>query len=140
MAAERWWKFYLDFRMPPTTTPKPSTGPPQALIERINYLGRLLTHLPTTLPAGPTNAPYRFFLDEDWVIFAGFQERGARVQALIPFLKALVKQMNPGERETFEAGWMDKLVCGAKDLGQWRKNPIPNQKTPGARRARSWRN
>ncbi|KAJ6460178.1 hypothetical protein C8R45DRAFT_1109067 [Mycena sanguinolenta] len=128
--------------MPPTTIPKPSTGPPQALIERINYLGQLLTLLPTTLPAGPTNAPYRFFLDEDRVTFAGsilpevqraleasfetfngphipvrFQECSAHVQALIPFLKASVKQMNPGEREAFEAAWMDKLVGGAKESG-----------------------
>ncbi|KAK6995993.1 hypothetical protein R3P38DRAFT_2655584 [Favolaschia claudopus] len=127
--------------MPHTQTPKPATGPPQALIERLNYLGQLLVHLPNTLPV-VSDAAYRFYLDEDRVVFAGsvapeleraldasfgtwenqhlpvrFRERGPRVQALVSFLKAAVKRMAPTERKAFETRWLDKLVQGAKDSG-----------------------
>ncbi|KAJ6472516.1 hypothetical protein C8R45DRAFT_1164232 [Mycena sanguinolenta] len=114
-----------DYRMPPTTAKLP-TGPPQALIEHINYLNKLLTNLPPTLPLGLTNAPYHFFLDEDCVTFAGavFPEAQRVLEAsfetwqgpaLIPFLKSVDKRMTPGERNVFEAGRMDKLINGAKD-------------------------
>ncbi|KAJ7889710.1 hypothetical protein B0H13DRAFT_1887903 [Mycena leptocephala] len=128
--------------MPPLKVPVPSTGPPQALIEWINYLKTLLSGLPQTLPLEPLHWRYRFYLDEDSVGVARtvfpeashtlevsfetgktrdmpvrFTERSARVQALVPFLKSAVKRMNPSERNSFETTWIDKLIKGAKDSG-----------------------
>ncbi|KAJ7762678.1 hypothetical protein B0H16DRAFT_1884097 [Mycena metata] len=121
--------------MPPRTM---STGPPQALIERVNYLKQLLSNLPSTLPLELTNSSYRFYLDQDRVaattllqeanrvLEASFEtqrttvkflERGQRVQGLAPFLKQVIKQMNSTERKAFETAWLDKLIQGAKDSG-----------------------
>jgi hypothetical protein len=107
------------------TASRPSKGPPQALISRIDYLQKLLKHLPTSLPLDPQDSMYRFYLDEDRVADARtvfpeagwaleisfgtwkkaamrFEERGARITALGPFLKAAVKRMSPGKREAFD--------------------------------------
>ncbi|KAJ7128500.1 hypothetical protein C8R44DRAFT_732842 [Mycena epipterygia] len=127
--------------MPPCP-PKPSTGPPHPLISRIDYLGQLLNHLPTTIPLDPPDSLYRFYLDEDRVTDAGsvfpetgraleisfgtwqrkespvtFMERGARLNSLAPFLKKAVKRMSPSERTVFETSWIDRLVKAAKDCG-----------------------
>ncbi|KAJ7702058.1 hypothetical protein B0H14DRAFT_2648180 [Mycena olivaceomarginata] len=121
--------------------PRPSTGSPQALIYRIEYLQKLLKHLPLSLPLDPEDSAYRFYLDEDRVAEAGtvfpeagraleisfgtwkrdvvlkFEERGARVMALAPFLKAVVKRMSAGEREAFENAWIERLIKAAKESG-----------------------
>jgi hypothetical protein len=49
----------------------PSTDPPQAFIERINYLKMLLSGLPQTLPLERMVSRYRFYLDEGRVAGAG---------------------------------------------------------------------
>ncbi|KAJ7024076.1 hypothetical protein C8F04DRAFT_1192814 [Mycena alexandri] len=124
--------------MPPLAMSKPSTGPPQALIERINYLKQLLSNLPSTLPLERTNSTYHFYLDEDRVaettllqetnrvLEVSFEtqrttiksmERGVRVQGLVPFLKKVIKHMNPSERKAFETAWLNRLIQGAKDSG-----------------------
>ncbi|KAJ7913814.1 hypothetical protein B0H13DRAFT_1873557 [Mycena leptocephala] len=112
---------------------KPSTGPPQALISRIDYLPRLLKRLPESLPLDPPESPYQFYLDEDRVADAGtvypvigrafelsfgtwksrdavvrIEERGSRVVALAPFLKSAIKRMSARERETFTEAWIDR--------------------------------
>ncbi|KAJ6449476.1 hypothetical protein C8R45DRAFT_917279 [Mycena sanguinolenta] len=121
---------------------KPSAGPPQALIPRINYLQSLLQHLPQTLPLDPPESTCQFYIDEDRVADAGtvypivgralelsfgtwksrdaavrFEERGLRVAALGPFLKEAVKRMTANERGTFEEAWIGRLVQAAKDSG-----------------------
>ncbi|KAJ7222719.1 hypothetical protein C8J57DRAFT_1253667 [Mycena rebaudengoi] len=120
---------------------KPATGPPQALISRINHLQNLLKHLPNSLPLNPPQSNYQFYVDEDRVADAEsvfpvaaralelsfgtwkrdtvvkFEERGARLKALGPFLKAVVKRMTPREREDFQAAWIDRLVNAAKESG-----------------------
>ncbi|KAJ7347601.1 hypothetical protein DFH08DRAFT_960902 [Mycena albidolilacea] len=129
--------------MSPKTQPaKPSTGPPQALLARIKYLGQLLKHLPSTIPENPSESPYRFYLNEDRIADTGtvfpeagqaleisfgtwksrdapviFSERGRRLQALVPFLKNVVKRMNTSERSAFKKSWIDRLVKAAKDCG-----------------------
>ncbi|KAJ7692093.1 hypothetical protein B0H17DRAFT_1061886 [Mycena rosella] len=120
---------------------KPSTGPPQALISRIDHLQRLLNHLPLSLPLDPVESNYQFYLDEDKVAEAGtvfpiagralelsfgtwkrgsvlrFEERGTRLAALGPFLKNVVKRMSAGERENFKIAWIDRLVTAATESG-----------------------
>ncbi|KAJ6563873.1 hypothetical protein B0H19DRAFT_1067479 [Mycena capillaripes] len=123
--------------MPPK--PRDATGPPQALIYRIDYLQDLLKHLPSSLPLDPPESLYQFYLDEDWAADAGtvfpvagralelsfdtwkkdsmvkFTERGSRVAALGPFLKSVLKRMMAGERVAFETAWIDscwKLLLG----------------------------
>ncbi|KAJ6560757.1 hypothetical protein DFH09DRAFT_1482298 [Mycena vulgaris] len=128
--------------MPGGKKPKASTGPPQALIERVNYLKQLLVHLPETLPLDPPASLYRLYLDEDRVAEAEtvfpeacralevsfgtwqrkdtpvkFVERGLRLAALVPFLKAAIKRMSPSERDAFDAAWIEKLIHGAKESG-----------------------
>ncbi|KAJ7683487.1 hypothetical protein B0H14DRAFT_3535140 [Mycena olivaceomarginata] len=128
--------------MAPTTN-KPSTGPPQALVARIDYLQKLLKHLPLYLTLEREDSTYRFYLDEDrvadvgsvfpetgrasetsfgtWRMGAGavvrFEERGARVAALGPFLKGTVKRMSASERVSFEEAWISSLIQAAKDSG-----------------------
>ncbi|KAJ7685883.1 hypothetical protein B0H17DRAFT_1137361 [Mycena rosella] len=121
--------------------PRPSTGPPQALIERIDYLQSLINHLPTTLPLDPPESLYQLYLDEDCVTDCGtvfpvvghalelsfetwkrasvlrFKERGSRLNALGPFLKMVVKRMTPSEHVAFETSWIDRLLQAAKDSG-----------------------
>ncbi|KAJ7256086.1 hypothetical protein C8J57DRAFT_1517808 [Mycena rebaudengoi] len=120
---------------------RPSTGPSQALIERINYLKQLLSHLPETIPLNPESSLYRFYLNEDHVardgsVFAEtcraldvsfktqmadtplkITERGTRLEALLPFLRNTIKRMTSAERVTFEGLWIDKLIKGAKASG-----------------------
>ncbi|KAJ6503721.1 hypothetical protein C8R45DRAFT_924066 [Mycena sanguinolenta] len=121
--------------MPPTTTKLP-TGPPQALIERINYLNKLLTNpyllvrqmrhtvsssmKKASLFSGAVFPEAQYVLEASFETWQGpvrFREHGDRVQALIPFLTPVVKQMTPGEWNMFGAGWMDKLINGAKESG-----------------------
>ncbi|KAJ7347260.1 hypothetical protein DFH08DRAFT_960607 [Mycena albidolilacea] len=126
--------------MAPTTN-NPSTGPPQALIARIDYLQKLLKHLPLSLPLEHEDSPYRFYLDEDHVADTGsvfpeaggaleilfrtwrmgtvvrFEEGGVRVVALGPFLKRTVNRMSASERVSFEEAWITRLIQAAKDSG-----------------------
>jgi hypothetical protein len=65
--------------MSPKVQPaKPSTGPPQALLACIKYLGQLLEHLPSTIPENPSELSYPFYLDEDCIPDTGtvFPEAG----------------------------------------------------------------
>ncbi|KAJ7624176.1 hypothetical protein B0H17DRAFT_1151323 [Mycena rosella] len=134
-------KKFLCIGMPPKP-PKPSTGPPQALVECLNYLKELLVHLPEVLPLNPDTSLYRFCLDEDCVADAEsvfpetghaleisfgtwkskegqvrFVERGTRLQALVLFLQSAIRRMTPSEREAFEKVWVDRLIKGMKDSG-----------------------
>jgi hypothetical protein len=126
--------------MPPKV-PRPATGPSQELVSRIDYLQKLLKHLPLSLPLDPAESPYQFYLNEDEVATAGttypaaeralqlsfeigtrdslvkFKERGSRVNALGPFLKRAVKRMTSSERDLFQKAWVDRLVRAAKDSG-----------------------
>ncbi|KAJ6626825.1 hypothetical protein B0H10DRAFT_1941463 [Mycena sp. CBHHK59/15] len=61
---------------------KVSTGPPQALISCIEYLQKLLLHLPTTLPLDPPDSLYQFYLDEDRVADGGVFPTASRALEL----------------------------------------------------------
>ncbi|KAJ7811455.1 hypothetical protein B0H13DRAFT_2383893 [Mycena leptocephala] len=126
--------------MAPTTN-RPSTGPPQALVARMEYFQKLLKHLPLSLPLEREDSTYRFYLDEDRIADAGSvfpeagraleisfgtwkmgavvrcKERGARVAALGPFLKGAVKRMSASERVSFEEAWINRLIQAVKDSG-----------------------
>ncbi|KAJ7861523.1 hypothetical protein B0H14DRAFT_2575883 [Mycena olivaceomarginata] len=70
--------------MAPTTN-KPLTGPPQALVARIDYLQKLLKHLPLSLTLEREDSTYRFYLDEDRVADVGsvFPEAGRASETLL---------------------------------------------------------
>ncbi|KAJ6565988.1 hypothetical protein B0H10DRAFT_2112089, partial [Mycena sp. CBHHK59/15] len=138
------------------TEPKASTGPPQALIYRIEHLQQLLKHLPSSLPLDPAESLYQFYEGEDRVANAGtvfpvagralelsfgtwerdavvkFTERGSRVTALGPFLKNVVKRMTPSERVSFEKAWIGRLLQAAKDSGAppAKKNRVDTRASP----------
>ncbi|KAJ7331529.1 hypothetical protein DFH08DRAFT_881753 [Mycena albidolilacea] len=59
-----------------------------------------------------------------------FEERGARITALGPFLKAAVKRMSPGEREAFEKAWIDRLLQAAKESGAVMPSSVPQAREP----------
>ncbi|KAJ6453009.1 hypothetical protein C8R47DRAFT_997886 [Mycena vitilis] len=124
-------------------TSKASTGPPQALIYRIEYLQQLLKHLPLSLPVDPPESLYQFYLDEDRITETGgavypvasralemsfgtwrdrnaavkFTERGSCVVALGPFLKKVIRRLSPSERDSFEDAWIGRLIDAAKTSG-----------------------
>ncbi|KAG6855548.1 hypothetical protein H0H87_001298 [Tephrocybe sp. NHM501043] len=109
--------------------PKPSTGPPRHLIERIEHLQKLLKNLPDTIPLHTLASPsaYHFGLDNEKVEERGtlgalshclkinfktwkgkdveikFKERGPSISvALINFMKHAVKEMSPTDWTVFD--------------------------------------
>jgi hypothetical protein len=126
-----------------TTAPKPVTGPPQALVSRIDHLRDLLCNLPSALPENPTHSLYNFSIDPEILKDGGhfsavshalevsfethllrlqnrtiiFTERGNRLETLVKFLKTGVKHMSPGERTTFQEAWLERLITAAVDSG-----------------------
>ncbi|KAJ7743728.1 hypothetical protein DFH07DRAFT_777341 [Mycena maculata] len=133
---------------------KPVTGPPQALISRIDHLHDLLRHLPSSLPENPSHSLYDFGLNADRLEDGGYFaavghalevsfethllriqdrpllliERGERHNALVKMLKKGVKNMSPGERITFQEAWIERLITSAIDLGA--KIPSKKRKAP----------
>lgn len=118
-------------------------GPPQELISRITHLHNLLCNLPKTLPENPPHSLYQFHLDKDRLKQGGyfaaaghalelsfethllhiqgrpirFSERGERHDELQKFLKKAVKEMTPGERDSFKEAWIERLITAAIDSG-----------------------
>jgi hypothetical protein len=137
--------------MAPRVAPvKPITGPPQALISRIEHLGDLLRNLPSSLPEKPSHSLYNFWTDPEILKDGGhfsavthalgvsfethllslqgrtlvFTERGERLDTVVKFLKTGVKHMSPGERTTFQGAWLERLITAAVDSGA----KIPSKK------------
>ncbi len=124
---------------------KPVTGPPQALISRIDYLGRLLKGLPSSLPLDPPeiSSTYFFDLDDNDVKAEGtlyaltqnlercfqthalgggeklrFRERGKRCGNLVKLLKTAMREIsNDKDREFIGEVWVERLIQAAKDTG-----------------------
>ncbi|KAJ6554851.1 hypothetical protein B0H19DRAFT_1294878, partial [Mycena capillaripes] len=135
-------------------TTKPVTGPPQALVSRIEHFQDLLRHLPATLDENPTHSLYRFSIDPEILKQGGhfsavghalevsfetdrlrlqgrpmlFIERGRRLDDLVKMLKIGVKYMSPGERTTFQEAWLERLIAAAVDSGA----KIPSKKRKAA--------
>ncbi|KAF7372598.1 DDE superfamily protein [Mycena venus] len=129
--------------MASATKDKAPKGPPQELISRIMHLHNLLCNLPESLPENPPHSLYNFHFDEDKLDMGGyfaasghtleisfethllriqgrsilFTERGRRHDDLQKFLKKAVKEMSPGERETFRAAWIERLITAAVASG-----------------------
>ncbi|KAF8207758.1 hypothetical protein K438DRAFT_1755176 [Mycena galopus ATCC 62051] len=125
------------------TTAKKVTGPPQALISRIEHLHDLLRNLPSSLPNNPPQSLYNFSLDPEILKDGGhfsavghalevsfethllrlqgrtimFVERGARLDTLVKLLKTGVKHMSPGERNSFQEAWLEQRITAAVDSG-----------------------
>ncbi|KAJ7843751.1 hypothetical protein B0H14DRAFT_2585528 [Mycena olivaceomarginata] len=126
--------------MAPRVAPaKPVTGPPQALISRIEHLADLLHNLPSSLPEKPSHSLYNFWTDPEILKDGGhfsavshalevsfethllslqgrtlvFTERGERLDTLVKFLKTGVKHMSPGERTTFQGAWLERLITAS---------------------------
>jgi hypothetical protein len=124
----------------PAKPAKPSTGPSQALIARIEHLDSLLKHLPQSLPIDPSVSKYHLNLDEDILADGGplaaasrclelcfetwqmartgdgnihFRERGSRLKALIVFMKTTVKKMTEADRAVFKDAWLERLIRAA---------------------------
>ncbi|KAJ7216513.1 hypothetical protein GGX14DRAFT_391330 [Mycena pura] len=118
------------------------TGPSKELHERIDYLGELIAHLPTSLPDKSANDldALRFALDPDTLEDGGpfaagsralevafqvhrhggrilVQQRGSAIQSLILFLKLVFKKLSPTEREAFADAWLKRLVQAVKEAG-----------------------
>ncbi|KAJ6494140.1 hypothetical protein DFH09DRAFT_1337807 [Mycena vulgaris] len=142
---------------PKISAVKPVTGPPQALVSRIEHLGDLLRNLPSSLPEKPSHSLYNFWIDPEILKDGGhfsavthalevsfethllhlqgrtiiFTERGKRLNALVKFLKTGVKYMSPGERTTFQGAWLERLITAAVDSGA----KIPSRKRKAAAEA-----
>ncbi|KAF7797951.1 hypothetical protein EIP86_009158 [Pleurotus ostreatoroseus] len=126
------------------------SGPPANLISRIQYLEKLLQHLPTDLPQEPGESTYHFGLDEEDIKEEGywyalnrnlevsfgthklrgeclrFTERGARLSNLIKMFKHAVKMLSPSERDFFREHWLERLISAAFDSGA----KLPVRKRP----------
>jgi hypothetical protein len=121
---------------------KPSKGPSQALVSRIDHLRTLLSHLPETLPLNPENSTYHFGIDEERVEERGvlgafshnmeicfrtferqdslglrFTERGDRVLNLVTVMKSAVKKMSEAERSAFKDAWLERFITAATASG-----------------------
>ncbi|THU80666.1 hypothetical protein K435DRAFT_600201, partial [Dendrothele bispora CBS 962.96] len=120
---------------------KPSKGPSQHLIERIDHLRNLLHNLPDSLPLNPpaSESTYHFALVPEDLEERGafgavshsleigfgqqpdgilhFRERGERLEELIRMLKAGVKIMSDTDRSAFQSAWLERLINAAKSDG-----------------------
>ena len=141
--------------MPPKrNAQKMSTGPPQELISRIAHLHQLLCNLPKELPENPPHSLYSFNFDKNKLEMGGyfaaaghalelsfethlltiqgrrirFSERGERHVELQKFLKKAVKEMTPGERDSFRQAWIERLITAAVESGA--KIPSKKRKEP----------
>ncbi|KAE9388771.1 hypothetical protein BT96DRAFT_947346 [Gymnopus androsaceus JB14] len=126
----------------PAKPAKPSTGPPQNLIEQLEHLRTLLKHLPEHIPLDlPAHeSTYHFQLPSDDEIeergafgaishaleicfgqrrdgLIMFKERGQRLEEMVKMLKLGVKQMSDGDREAFRDAWLKRLIEAAKAAG-----------------------
>lgn len=125
--------------------PKAATGLSQALVSRLEYLGKLLRALPSPVPLDPdeTESTYFFGLDKDEVDSEGlvyaltqnlercfrthtlasgevlrFRERGKLCEALMKLLKTTMRKIAaPGDREFVAEAWVERLIKAAKDTG-----------------------
>ncbi|KAJ6512299.1 hypothetical protein DFH09DRAFT_941594 [Mycena vulgaris] len=115
-------------------------GPPQELISRIIHLHNLLRNLPKSLPENSPHSLYQFDFNQELLEMSGyfaaaghalelsfethllriqdrhirFSERGERNDELQKFLKRAVKEMTPGERDTFKEAWIERLIMAAE--------------------------
>ena len=132
------------------TAPKqkrPVTGPPAELVERIEHLATLLTHLPKSLPEAAEDSNYQFYLDHEKVDDIGiypelnrrleicfgtwkapgaairFTERGSHLKDLISILKRTIRE-DPGCRAFVQTHWLERLIVAAKESGA----KIPNKR------------
>lgn len=131
--------------MAPPRLSKQVTGPPQAIISRIEYLGRLLKSLPSSLPLDPPDnlSTYFFGLDAEEVKAEGavyaltqnlqrcfrthslakgevlcFKERGKRCESLVQLLKTSMRLItSPKDRQFIVESWVERLVTAAKNSG-----------------------
>lgn len=128
----------------PSPDTNSASGPPAALIARIDHLGTLLKGLPATLPVDPpdTETKYFFGLDQDEVaeegVFAAltrnlercfqthvqppggtlkFTERGKRCVNLVKVLKTAMRNLSPAEREVIVETWVERLITAARNSG-----------------------
>ncbi|KIY64144.1 hypothetical protein CYLTODRAFT_472029 [Cylindrobasidium torrendii FP15055 ss-10] len=120
-----------------TKPPRPSNGPPQQLIGRIDYLRDLFCGLPSTLPDNPHAYPISINLErlEEGGSFAALghaleitfktwanpdimlRERGSGLEELIQIIKQHFKKMSPSEQEAFNDTWLTRLIVAAKNAG-----------------------
>ncbi|KAJ3736760.1 hypothetical protein DFJ43DRAFT_1193446 [Lentinula guzmanii] len=113
--------------------------PPQHLIDKLNLLHTLLTHLPASLPLSPASSSYHFVLSNDDIEDRGvfgavsrcleicfgqrrdgiitFTERGPRTESLVSMLKEALMKMSQGDCDAFEDAWLNRLIEGAQDSG-----------------------
>ncbi|THU77489.1 hypothetical protein K435DRAFT_877775 [Dendrothele bispora CBS 962.96] len=123
----------------PEKPPKPSTGPSQKLVSRINHLRDLLRALPNAIPLNPpvAQSTYHFALEdvEDRGVFGAlshslevclgqthngvieFKERGQRLENLISMIKDAVKKMSEADHIAFESAWLERLIKSAENQG-----------------------
>ena len=136
----------------PVKPAKPSTGPPQNLIEQLEHLRTLLKNLPENIPLDlPAHgSTYHFQLPSDDEIeergafgavshaleiclgqrqdgLIVFKERGQRLEQMVKMLKLGVKWMSDGDREAFRDAWLKRLIEAAKAVG----GSIPKRKVRG---------
>ncbi|KAJ3745113.1 hypothetical protein DFH05DRAFT_1460002 [Lentinula detonsa] len=113
--------------------------PPQHLIDKLNLLHTLLTHLPASLPLSPASSSYHFVLSNDNIEDRGvfgavsrcleicfgqrrdgiitFTERGPRTESLVSMLKEALTKMSQGDCDAFEDAWLNRLIEGAQNSG-----------------------
>ncbi|KAK7036322.1 hypothetical protein R3P38DRAFT_2517849, partial [Favolaschia claudopus] len=138
------------------TKVKAVTGPPQALVSRIEHLHTLLRNLPASIPENPPHSLYKFALDPERVKDTGyfsavghaleisfethllaiqgrpllFVERGERLELLIKMLKSVIKKMTPSDRTCLQEAWIERLITGATNSGA--QIPSKKRKNPPA--------
>src|ERR1700761_5821568 len=71
-----WWQtlYLYHYYMTPSATAKAKavTGPPQALVSRIDHLHDLLRNLPSSLPQNPPQSLYNFSVDPEILKDGGY--------------------------------------------------------------------
>ncbi|THU78946.1 hypothetical protein K435DRAFT_586887, partial [Dendrothele bispora CBS 962.96] len=134
---------------PPKKPMKPSTGPSQRLISRINHFQDLLRSLPEEASlANESESTYHFSLSPEAIEERGafgavshclevglgqhidgiihLRQRGRTADGLVKMLKDGVKFMSEGDRKAFESAWLERLIQAATREGARhpkRKNP-----------------
>lgn len=115
-------------------------GTSQSLNSWIEHLANLLRNLPETLPLNPDQSCYYFAADsadiEELGLYGAFSrnlvicfetfksadgeikllERGDRIDALVPFIKRVVRE-DPDSRDMVETAWVERLIRAAKTAG-----------------------